>query len=305
MHTEKLAAIDIGSNAVRILFAHVHESKTLGTHFHKNALVRVPIRLGADVFEHGYVKKKNIKRLTKAMKAFKLLMKVHQVTDYRACATSALREATNQQAIVEEVLAKSGIRIDVISGKKEASLISRTKVFDFLDAEKTYLYVDVGGGSTELSFFENAERTLSQSFKIGTVRHLKKQQMDWETLDAWIQDNKPSGAKIVLLGSGGNINKLFKLAHVKDGKPISMLKLQQIYQSLNQMSYDERIVKYGLNPDRADVILPAAEIYLRTMQAADARQIFVPRFGLADGIVKDMYDQRISRVSSPEFPNVR
>ena len=178
-------------------------------------------------------------------------------------------------------------------------------MFDFLDAEKTYLYVDVGGGSTELSFFENAERTLSQSFKIGTVRHLKKQQMDWETLDAWIQDNKPSGVKIVLLGSGGNINKLFKLAHIKDGKPISMLKLQQIYQSLNQMSYDERIVKYGLNPDRADVILPAAEIYLRTMQAADAKQIFVPRFGLADGIVKDMYAQRINRVSSPEFPNVR
>lgn len=302
--TQKLAAIDIGSNAVRVLFAHVHQSDGYGVSFQKNALVRVPIRLGADVFEEGYVRKENVKRLMKALKAFKLLMKVHQIEDYRACATSALREASNQQEIVEKVLVKTGISIEVISGKKEAALISRTQAFDFLDAEKNYLYVDVGGGSTELSFFENAERSLSQSFKIGTVRQLKQQKLDWEPMDRWIRQNKPSGAKIVLLGSGGNINKLFKLAQIKEGKPINTLKLQSLYQMLNQMTYEERIVKLDLNPDRADVILPAAEIYLRAMQASGAKQIFVPRFGLADGMIKEMYANRVSRVSSPESPTV-
>ncbi len=304
MDTQKLAAIDIGSNAVRILFAHIHNSETYGVHFHKNALVRVPIRLGADVFEKGKVGKSNIKRLVQAMKAFKLLMKVHQVTDYQACATSALREATNQKEIVDKVLSKTGISIEVISGKKEAALISKTQAFDFLDSEKNYLYVDVGGGSTELSFFENAERTLSQSFKIGTVRQLKQHQLDWDSMESWIQENKPSGGKIVLLGSGGNINKLFKLAHIKDGKPINMLKLQSMYQRLNQMSYEDRIIELGLNPDRADVILPATEIYLRAMQASGAKQIFVPRFGLADGMIKAMYAEKFSHESSPEFPTV-
>jgi exopolyphosphatase/guanosine-5'-triphosphate,3'-diphosphate pyrophosphatase len=290
---KKFAAIDIGSNAMRVLISNVIETKE-GVHFQKNALVRAPIRLGEDSFTLGEISKKSLKRMINAMKAFKLLMKVHGVSHYQAYATSALREANNSMDVVKQVKKKSGIKIEIIDGRKEAEIISNSKISDFLNTQKTFLFVDVGGGSTEFTFINEGKRVCSKSFKIGTVRLINNLVDDrvWEAIRNWIIKNAKPYRKITLMGSGGNINKLFKLSNIKEGKPLSVIKLNQIFLELKSLNYEERIVKFELNPDRADVIIPAARIYLKALEWSGGQKIYVPRFGLSDGMIKYMHKHR-------------
>jgi exopolyphosphatase/guanosine-5'-triphosphate,3'-diphosphate pyrophosphatase len=263
-------------------------------HFQKNALVRAPIRLGEDSFTLGEISKKNLKRMISAMKAFKLLMKVHGVSHYQAYATSALREANNSREVVEQVKKKAGIKIEIIDGRKEAEIISNSKISDFLNTQKTFLFVDVGGGSTEFTFINEGKRVCSKSFKIGTVRLINNLVDDriWEAIRNWITKNAQPYHKITLMGSGGNINKLFKLSNIKEGKPLSVIKLNQIFLELESLSYEDRIVKFELNPDRADVIIPAARIYLKALEWSGAQRIYVPKFGLSDGMIKYMHKNK-------------
>jgi exopolyphosphatase/guanosine-5'-triphosphate,3'-diphosphate pyrophosphatase len=293
---KKFAAIDIGSNAMRVLISNVIETKE-GVHFQKNALVRAPIRLGEDSFTLGEISKKSLKRMINAMKAFKLLMKVHGVSHYQAYATSALREANNSMDVVEQVKKKSGIKIEIIDGRKEAEIISNSKISDFLNTQKTFLFVDVGGGSTEFTFINEGKRVCSKSFKIGTVRLINNLVDDrvWEAIRNWIIKNAKPYRKITLMGSGGNINKLFKLSNIKEGKPLSVIKLNQIFLELKSLNYEERIVKFELNPDRADVIIPAARIYLKALEWSGGQKIYVPRFGLSDGMIKYIHKHRIKK----------
>ena len=281
---------------MRVLISNVIETKE-GVHFQKNALVRAPIRLGEDSFTLGEISKKSLKRMINAMKAFKLLMKVHGVSHYQAYATSALREANNSMDVVEQVKKKSGIKIEIIDGRKEAEIISNSKISDFLNTQKTFLFVDVGGGSTEFTFINEGKRVCSKSFKIGTVRLINNLVDDrvWEAIRNWIIKNAKPYRKITLMGSGGNINKLFKLSNIKEGKPLSVIKLNQIFLELQSLNYEERIVKFELNPDRADVIIPAARIYLKALEWSGGQKIYVPRFGLSDGMIKYIHKHRIKK----------
>jgi exopolyphosphatase / guanosine-5'-triphosphate,3'-diphosphate pyrophosphatase len=287
---KKFAAIDVGSNAIRVLISNIIESKE-GVYFQKNALVRAPIRLGEDSFTLGEISKKNIKRMVKAMRAFKLLMKVHGVSHYQAFATSALREANNSIEVIDHVKKKAGIKIEIIDGRKEAEVISYSKLSEFLNSQKTFLFVDVGGGSTEFTIIDEGKRISSKSFKIGTVRLINDLVDDrvLKAIQGWIQKNAKPYRKITLIGSGGNINKLFKLSNIKEGKPLSLIKLNQIYLELESLTYEERLLKFELNPDRADVIIPAAKIYLKSLEWSGGQKIYVPKFGLSDGMIKYMY----------------
>ncbi|MBL6643046.1 MAG: exopolyphosphatase [Flavobacteriaceae bacterium] len=290
MKLKKFAAIDVGSNAIRVLISNIIESKE-GVYFQKNALVRAPIRLGEDSFTLGEISKKNIKRMVKAMRAFKLLMKVHGVSHYQAFATSALREANNSIEVIDHVKKKAGIKIEIIDGRKEAEVISYSKLSEFLNSQKTFLFVDVGGGSTEFTIIDEGKRISSKSFKIGTVRLINDLVDDrvWKAIQWWIEKNAKPYRKITLIGSGGNINKLFKLSNIKEGKPLSLIKLNQIYLELESLTYEERLMKFELNPDRADVIIPAAKIYLKSLEWSGGQKIYVPKFGLSDGMIKYMY----------------
>ena len=293
MKIKKYAAIDIGSNAVRILVTNVvsYKKKTV---FLKNALVRVPIRLGQDAFTSGKISDKNIKRMIKSMKAFKLLMEVHGVKDYLAFATSALRDAENGPYLVEKVLKKSGIKIEIIDGKKEAKIISNTNVFDTINKEKTFLYVDIGGGSTEFSILINGKRNQSKSFKIGTVRLLnsKVEQITLDEAEAWVRRCTLMHEKIYLLGTGGNINKLHNIANINDNSPLSYLTLNALYNQLDALTYEERIVNLGLNPDRSDVILLAAKLFIKILNWSGAKDIYVPKVGLSDGMIRELYKRK-------------
>lgn len=295
IHIKKYAAIDIGSNAMRLLITNIVEQKDKPTQFNKSSLVRVPIRLGQDAFTVGEISQENIDRMLDAMKAFKLLMKVHKVEQYRACATSAMREAYNGKEIVELIKKKADIKIDIIDGKKEASIIAASELKQFINSDKTYLYVDVGGGSTEFSLFSEGKMVASKSFKNGTVRLLNNMVNDivWTEIEKWIKIVTAEYDNITLIGSGGNINKLFKLSEKHQDTPLSYVYLNAQYQKLNAMTYEERIAELALNPDRADVIIPATRIYLNAMKWSGARQIYVPKIGLSDGIVKAMYYGRI------------
>ncbi len=292
---KKYAAIDIGSNAMRLLVTNIVEQKDKPTQFNKSSLVRVPIRLGQDAFTVGAISEENIERMLDAMKAFKLLMKVHKVEKYKACATSAMREAYNGKDIVELIKKKADIKIDVIDGKMEAAIIAASDLKQFISSDKTYLYVDVGGGSTEFSLFNEGKIIASKSFKNGTVRLLNNMVNDivWTEIEKWIKNTTAEYDTITLIGSGGNINKLFKLSEKQQDTPLSYVYLNAQYQKLNAMTYEERISEMGLNPDRADVIIPATRIYLNAMKWSGARQIYVPKIGLSDGIVKAMYYGRI------------
>tara|TARA_A100001011_G_scaffold137657_1_gene145221 strand:+ start:324 stop:1205 length:882 start_codon:yes stop_codon:yes gene_type:complete len=289
MKIKKYAAIDIGSNAVRMLVSNVIKYKKEQVIL-KNAFIRVPIRLGEDSFTSGTISKKNKKRIVKSMKAFKLLMKVHGVKEYIAYATSALREAKNGKKVVKEVFTKSGVQIEIIDGKKEAKIISNTNIFNVVGNEKTFLYVDIGGGSTEFSVLKNGKRIHSKSFKIGTVRLLNNRvsQEMWHYAEKWVKEKTNENQKIYLLGTGGNINKLHKMANIKDNRPITYLTLNALYSKLSKMTFEERIVELGLNPDRSDVILPAAQLFLRTLNWSDSKVIYVPKVGLSDGMIHEL-----------------
>lgn len=291
MKIKKYAAIDIGSNAIRLLIANVIETKNNEPQYKKVSLVRVPIRLGKDVFEKGIISTNNQKRMIKAMKAYKLLMQVHQTEKYMACATSAMRESDNGEEIVVLIRKEAGIDIQIIDGKTEAEIISSTDLNELIDGDKSYLYVDVGGGSTELTFFSKGEITASKSYKMGTVRLLnkKKNKETWKDIEKWIKKQSENLGGISLIGSGGNINTIFKRSGNKLGKPLSYIYLNAHYKFLKSMSYEERISELSLNPDRADVIIPATKIYLSAMKWSGARKIHVPKIGLTDGIIKSLY----------------
>jgi exopolyphosphatase/guanosine-5'-triphosphate,3'-diphosphate pyrophosphatase len=297
MKIEKLAGIDIGSNAIRLLVSNViTEREGKEPSFTKSALVRVPIRLGADTFNNKFISEESKNRMIKALEAFKLLMEVHGVQKYKACATSAMREAKNGKAVVEEVFEKTGVKIDLIDGKKEAAIIFSTDLSSIVKNDRSYIYVDVGGGSTEITIFSNGKIVNSKSFKIGTVRLLNKKtsfKVVWEQIEIWLKGNTQFLKKPTLIGSGGNINKIFKLSGKLMGEPLSLIYMKAQYQFLKSMSYDDRISELELNPDRADVIIPATKIYLSAMKWSGAKKIYVPKIGLADGIVKSMYYGKI------------
>ena len=295
INIKQYAAIDIGSNAMRLLVANIIEEEGKETHFSKSSLVRVPIRLGQDAFTVGEINEENIERMVDAMKAYSLLMKVHKVERYMACATSAMREAYNGKEVVDIIRQESGIEIEIIDGKKEAAIIASTDLHHLLKTEQTYLYVDVGGGSTEFSLFSSGKMIVSKSFKIGTVRLLNEMvnEIVWLEVEKWIKTNTADYEPVTLIGSGGNINKLFKMSGKLQEKPLSYIYLNAQYSALNALSYDQRVSDLGLNPDRADVIIPALRVYLNAMKWSGARNIYVPKIGLADGIVKAMYYGKI------------
>jgi len=255
----------------------------------------VPIRLGQDSFTVGEISQDNIERMIDAMKAFQLLMKVHKVEKYLAFATSAMREAKNSNEVIALVRKESGVRIEIIDGEKEAAIIASTDLHHLLKTDKTYLYVDVGGGSTEFSLFSNGKIVVSKSFKAGTVRLLNEMVLEvvWEEMEQWITENTQGYEEVILIGSGGNINKIFKMSGKMQDKPLSYIYLNSQYAYLNSLTYEQRIAELGLNLDRADVIIPATKIYLNAMKWSGARTMYVPKIGLSDGIVKAMYYGKI------------
>jgi len=295
----KYAAIDIGSNAVRLLISNIIEEEGAKVIFKKNALVRVPIRLGADVFVGGGVSDYNKTRMLDTMTAFNLLMNAHGVERYKACATSAMREASNGVELVDTIKNQCDIAIDIIDGEEEATIIAATDLHTYIDPNKTYLYVDVGGGSTEFSIIHNGEKSVSKSFKIGTVRLLNNnvKETTWDNLQQWIETHTKTYDKIELIGSGGNINKIFKISGKALGKPLTYFYLTNFYNMLQSYSYEERITKLNLNQDRADVIIPATRIYLSAMKWSKAKDIYVPKIGLSDGIIKSMYYNTIRSIA--------
>jgi exopolyphosphatase/guanosine-5'-triphosphate,3'-diphosphate pyrophosphatase len=296
LRIKKYAAIDVGSNAVRLLISNIIEEKGKPTRFKKNSLVRVPIRLGEDVFLNQSITNRNTVRLIDTMLAFNLLMRSHNVILYKACATSAMREAKNGNKIVDLIKEKSNIIIDIIGGEEEAAIIAATDLKQYIKEENNYLYVDVGGGSTELTIFHQGSVVTSKSFKIGTVRLLKDivSHDIWQEMEKWIKENVKRYSKIDIIGSGGNINKIFKLSGKQMGKPLTYFYLSTFYNKINSYSYEERITELDLNQDRADVIIPATRIYLSAMKWSGAKDIYVPKIGLADGIIKSIYYKTIT-----------
>jgi exopolyphosphatase/guanosine-5'-triphosphate,3'-diphosphate pyrophosphatase len=287
------AAIDIGSNAVRLLVSTITEQKGREeTDFRKTSLVRVPIRLGEDVFKESIISEKNIERMVDTMQAFNLLMKSHGIEKYKACATSAMREAKNGAEVVEKIKAKTGVEIEIIDGNHEAAIIAATDLHELIKNDCNYLYVDVGGGSTEYTLYSGGKTVASRSFKIGTVRLLNNLVEDgtWEEMEKWVRETTKPYKDIDLIGSGGNINNIFKTSGKKEGKPLSLAYIKKYNELLNSLSYEERIMDLQLKSDRADVIIPASKIYLNSMKWARANNIFVPKIGLADGIIKSLYN---------------
>jgi exopolyphosphatase/guanosine-5'-triphosphate,3'-diphosphate pyrophosphatase len=288
----RYAAIDIGSNAVRLLIADVTKHSTTAS-FKKNTLIRVPLRLGDDAFLNQLISPKKADELVKTMSAFRNLIDVYKVDDYMACATSAMREATNGQDIVKRIKKEAGIELEIVHGEREANIIYASHIEQDIDNTKNYLYIDVGGGSTELSLFSSGSLFASQSFNIGTIRMLDNQDKDetWNEMKQFILDHTRKLKNVSGIGTGGNINKLYKLSDEKDGSPLSISKLKALYNNLNSYSLKDRINILGLNPDRADVIIPACEIYLTVMKWADIKNIYVPSVGMVDGIIQTLIEK--------------
>lgn len=289
----RLAAIDIGSNAARLLICDVIETDKSNPQFIKLNLVRVPLRLGFDVFEYGFISAKKENDILNTLQAYKHLMKVHEVDKYVACATSAMRDARNAEAIIARIKQQTGITIKVISGKEEADTIFQNHIENYLDKEHSYLYIDVGGGSTELTLFDNNKPIFEESFNIGTIRMLKNKVDDkeWQRFKNFIKSETKNYKNLMGIGSGGNINKIFSMSKKKEGKPITAEILKNYFDELSKMSVEERMIQYNLREDRADVILPALQIYNSIMRWSNISEIYVPKFGLADGLVRSLYYQ--------------
>lgn len=296
MKIMKFAAIDIGSNAIRLLFMNVFEEGG-NTHFKKSSLIRVPIRLGTDTFIDKFISPAKEEKMIKAMKAFRNLMEVHEIVSYRACATSAMREAANGIDIIKRIEKEANITIDIISGKEEASIIFDNKIADKLDPSRDYLYVDVGGGSTEITLFSKGICTFSASFNVGTIKILRDcvPKGEFIRIKECLLDVCPNCEDVEIIGSGGNINRLVKLSAPKKDKFLSYHELKYIYEELKQCSQDELMIGYDMNPDRADVIIPAATIFLSIMEWAKADKIHVPKIGVTDGIVHQLYKEYKSK----------
>lgn len=294
----KLAAIDIGSNAARLLISDVITDDPQHPQFNKLNLVRVPLRLGFDVFETGEISKQKMGMILQTMKAYSHLLNVYEVKHVRACATSAMRDARNSEDIIRKVKLETGIEIKVISGDDEASMINESHVAESLAKEQAYLYIDVGGGSTELTFFDDGKLRYKESFNIGTIRLLKNQVEDvhWSEMREHLKNNTKSKYPLVAIGTGGNINKVFSMSKKKDGKPLSLDLLKDYYKELSNVSLEERISVYKLREDRADVIVPALQIYVNVMKWANIQEIYVPKIGLADGLIQSLYEALKSKM---------
>ncbi len=292
MEILKFAAIDIGSNAVRLFFMNViEEQKTDTAVFLKASLLRVPVRLGEDVFQFGEIRQDKVEKLTHALHAFKHLLSVHDTISYRACATSAMREAVNSKEVIERIKNETGIQIDVIDGDEEAEILYSLKEDEMVEGGRNYLSMDLGGGSCEFTLFSNKKRILSHSFNIGTIRILSNQvsKEEFKFMKVWLKNIAEKYSPLKIIGSGGNINKLFRLSEKKEGTPLPYKKLQHLYEYISSFNIDERIRILELNPDRADVIIPAAKTFLKVMKWTGADEIFVPVLGLADGIIRQEY----------------
>ncbi len=289
----KLAAIDIGSNAARLLITEVVKGEKGNTVFNKLNLVRVPLRLGFDVFEFGVIPKAKTGMILQTMKAYKHLLNAYGVTNVIACATSAMRDARNAADIIRKVKLETGISIEVISGEVEAGLIYENHIAENLDKEHSYMYIDVGGGSTELTFFSNGKLTAKESFNIGTIRLLKNlvDEGAWDEMKEHIKSAMKGEKEVVAIGSGGNINKIFSMSKRKDQKPLPLDLLRDYYKELSSVTITERIRLYNLREDRADVIVPALLIYINAMRWAGANDIFVPRIGLVDGLIQHLWEE--------------
>lgn len=287
-----LAAIDIGSNAARLLICEVIKNNT-ETEFNKLNLIRIPLRLGFDVFEKGYIGFRKKKMLLNTIDAFSALMKVYEVDHYIACATSAMRDASNAKEIIKEIKADTGIKIDVISGDLEAEIIYENHIAELLDTNKSYLYIDVGGGSTEVTLFHKSTVAFQQSYNIGTVRILTNKVDDatWEDLKQTLKEIAKKYPKMIAIGSGGNINKIFSMVNSKTLKSLPIEVIREFYKVLEPLTVDERIQTYNLKKDRADVIVPALRIYANAMKWANIDEIHVPKIGLADGLINHLYEQ--------------
>jgi exopolyphosphatase / guanosine-5'-triphosphate,3'-diphosphate pyrophosphatase len=288
-----LAAIDIGSNAARLLINEITNSDSGQPIFNKINLVRVPLRLGFDVFESKTVGKERLQMLVNTMVAFKHLMLAHNVDAIKACATSAMRDAENATEIIALVKQKAGIQIEVIDGDTEANLVYENHIAEYLDKDYSYLYIDVGGGSTEVSFFSNTVLVFKKSFNIGTIRLLKGlvNESEWTTLKETVKAITKGHKKVVAIGSGGNINKIFSLSKKKEGKALDIEVLKVYLDEMQPLSIEQRMRKYNFREDRADVIVPALQIYLNIMRWAGADEISVPKIGLADGLIKHLYEE--------------
>jgi exopolyphosphatase/guanosine-5'-triphosphate,3'-diphosphate pyrophosphatase len=287
----KFAAIDIGSNAIRLLIEEVHIDEGR-YHIEKVSLTRVPVRLGEDVFTKGKIGKQKVSQLVKTMTAFAYLMEVHDTAIYRACATSAMREAKNRRSVIKKVKEESGIELELLSGDEEANLIFSNYFAQNLNTKANYLYIDVGGGSTELTLIKNGKRIKGQSFELGTVRMLSNavDAKVWERARRWIQSSFKNNEVVTAIGTGGNINTLFKIIGKKPNQTISITEIKEQYESLRLLTMEQRITKLKMKPDRADVIIPACEIYLRLMGYANIANMIVPKIGLADGIILDLFE---------------
>jgi exopolyphosphatase/guanosine-5'-triphosphate,3'-diphosphate pyrophosphatase len=298
MTKETFAAIDIGSNAIRLLVSYVERNGA--TEFKKAAFIRVPVRLGEDVFTTGDIGPEKGRRLIEAMQGFAHLIRAFDVRAYRACATSAMREAAGGPALVEEIRRASGLTVEIISGQQEAETIFEAgDIAGLMNSDKRYLYVDVGGGSTEVTVYSNRRRAFSESFALGTVRMLsgKVEQDEMERFKDCLKDIRQKYAPVAIIGSGGNINKAHKMLSKKEkdkNDPLHYVELKLLFEQLNEMSYEERMEKFGLNDYRADVIIPALEIFLTACRAGRIDEIIVPRIGLVDGIIHQLYRRSIS-----------
>lgn len=290
----RFAAIDIGSNAVRLLFCDVYPFQNEYI-LKKTSLVRLPIRLGEDVFINGVISDENISKLIQSVKGFKNLAEVYEVVDYRVCATSAMREAVNGSEVINAIRRQTNVNIEIINGEQEAELIYNIHIAEKIDKKGVFLYVDVGGGSTELTLFKNGEKITSKSFEIGTIRLKNDLVKDekWKELKNWIKNLCQNDQPSMLIATGGNINKLYKLCGLKDYALFEYDDLKQMSQFISKYSVEERVTKLGLKPDRADVITHASKIYLEVMKAANVKKTFVPKVGLADGIIVQLYEKHL------------
>jgi exopolyphosphatase/guanosine-5'-triphosphate,3'-diphosphate pyrophosphatase len=287
----RLAAIDIGSNAARLLIADTTQDKDGKPQFNKLNLVRVPLRLGFDVFEKGEISKEKRGMVLQTMKAYGHLINAYGVKNVIACATSAMRDAANSADLIRKIKLETGLEIEIISGDLEASIIYENHVAENMDTDHSYLYIDVGGGSTELTFFSDGKLIFKQSFNIGTIRLIKDMVDDdkWNEMKDFIKAKTKGYKKIVAIGTGGNINKVFSLSKKKDGKPLDLGLLKDYLKEIGSFSLEDRMNIYKLREDRADVIVPALQIYINVMRWADADEIYVPKIGLADGLIQHLY----------------
>jgi len=289
-----LAAIDIGSNAARLLVSETSVYKDGTVDFTKLCLLRIPLRLGFDVFDKGYISEQKKQKVIKTLSAYKILMDIYQVEAYKAFATSAMRDAANGKQVLADILSETGIKVEIITGNEEASILYETHIAEKLSTNKSYLYIDVGGGSTEVSLFANNHTIFKESFNIGTIRllHNKVTDEQWEHVKWYIKTHTRGYHPIEAIGTGGNINKIFSISKRKEGKPLSLELQKDYYKELSATTVEERKHLYQFRDDRADVIVPALQIYTSIMRWAEADEIYVPKIGLADGLIKMLYNER-------------